>query len=929
MRRLIFLTCTILSILVMPLGMTASAFQEQDLAAQLLADMSPEERVGQLFIVPLQGDEIDEEHQIRELIENYHISGIMLLRENDNFAKEPDTLSSIKTLIQELQEIRYLSVSPEETLLFGDVEPRAYIPLFVSISQEGGEGSYATILESLSPMPSSMAIGASWNTDHAFIAGSTLGRELEAIGVNLYLGPSLDVLVEPSATDTSGFGVRSFGGDPYWVGEMGRSFISGLHEGSFSRIAAIAKHFPGLGSSDRPIEDEVATVRKSLEQLKQFELAPFFSVTETAPGAHPSTADGLLVSHIRFQGFQGNIRATTRPVSLDPQAFAQLMNVEPLDNWRSEGGVTVSDSLGSRAIRRFRDPLEGKFNAQLVARDAFLTGNDVLLLTNFRDSEDPDEITTIKSTIEFFNQKYQEDPLFASRVDEAVLRILNMKLRLYGNSFTQLNVTRPRNPLEEIIPSDELASSVAQSSATLLNPSQDEIEDRVGPPPELGERIIFFTDVRRHRQCSNCSPVTKMDVDALENAVLRLYGPGSAGEVGGWNLRSYTMADLGNFLGETPPTDPAFPLVHSDQMEVPINAADWLIFSVLDGNEEVFGANALKLLLDKRPDLAQSKKLIVFAHDIPYLLDATDISKIDALYAIYDSGRSFVDMSARLLFQELAAPGASPVNVPGIGYDLIQATSPDPLQVISLFAYLEGGPAQETPGFSVGDIVRIETGVVVDSNGTHVPDGTVVQFNITHSGESAYTTSVESTTEKGIAGTPLTLDRTGLFSITAQSDPAQISEILQLNVQQDILAQATVISPTLIPTTTVEPTLTPELATATPESEEEVPDTGDTEAPKTVGAVHFFFGLIAVVVVGSSGYVAASRFSDAREYRFRCTLLPVIGALIGYNVIALSLPGTNQILLVTGVYSGLIVGLIGGIIGLIIALYWCRAEAQS
>jgi hypothetical protein len=93
--------------------------------------------------------------------------------------------------------------------------------------------------------------------------------------------------------------------------------------------------------------------------------------------------------------------------------------------------------------------------------------------------------------------------------------------------------------------------------------------------------------------------------------------------------------------------------------------------------------------------------------------------------------------------------------------------------------------------------------------------------------------------------------------------------------------------------------------------------------------VHFFFGLIAVVVVGSSGYVAASRFSDAREYRFRCTLLPVIGALIGYNVIALSLPGTNQILSVTGVYSGLIVGLIGGIIGLIIALYWCRAEAQS
>jgi hypothetical protein len=83
------------------------------------------------------------------------------------------------------------------------------------------------------------------------------------------------------------------------------------------------------------------------------------------------------------------------------------------------------------------------------------------------------------------------------------------------------------------------------------------------------------------------------------------------------------------------------------------------------------------------------------------------------------------------------------------------------------------------------------------------------------------------------------------------------------------------------------------------------------------------------VVVGSSGYVAASRFSESSEYRFRCTLVPVIGALIGYNVIALSLPGANQILAVAGVYSGLIVGLIGGLMGLIIALYWCRAGAES
>ncbi len=80
-------------------------------------------------------------------------------------------------------------------------------------------------------------------------------------------------------TRNDDLGVRTFGGDPFWVGEMGKAFIAGLHQGSEGRMVVISKHFPGRGGSDRPADEEVATVRKSLEQLKQIELAPFFSVT--------------------------------------------------------------------------------------------------------------------------------------------------------------------------------------------------------------------------------------------------------------------------------------------------------------------------------------------------------------------------------------------------------------------------------------------------------------------------------------------------------------------------------------------------------------------------------------------------------------------------------------------------------------------------
>src|SRR5690606_20088173 len=134
------------------------------------------------------------------------------------------------------------------------------------------------------------------------------------------IGPSLDVVESPNPSASSDLGTRIFGGDPFWVGEIGRAFIAGLHNGSSQRMLVIAKHFPGRGSSDRLPEEEVATVRKSLEQLKQVELAPFFAVTNSANPA--GLTDGLLVSHIRYQGFQGNIRATTRPVSFDASALS-------------------------------------------------------------------------------------------------------------------------------------------------------------------------------------------------------------------------------------------------------------------------------------------------------------------------------------------------------------------------------------------------------------------------------------------------------------------------------------------------------------------------------------------------------------------------------------------------------------------------------
>jgi beta-N-acetylhexosaminidase len=925
MHRLhLFLLVALVAIILQPFGtIVASAAPSQDAAEQLLDSMTPEERVGQLFVVTFKGQNLEPDSPIYELITRYNVSGVMLERTSDNFSPAPDTISDLADLINNLQTLRYESsllgeLDAEGT---GSVATPVYIPLLIGLNFNAGPEAGRELLSGLSQIPSEMAIGATWDGQLAHQLGSILGSELDALGFNLIIGPSLDVLEDPQITGVGDLGTRSFGGDPYWVGLMGEEFISGVHETSGGRIAIFPKHFPGLGSSDRPISEEVATVRKSLEQLKQIELAPFFTVTSDPPGSGPGIADGLLAAHIRYQGFQGNIRQTTRPVSLDQQAFNQLMSLEPLAAWRQAGGVVMSDSLGSRAIRRFRDPAEQTFQAHLVARDAFLAGNDLMLLNDFRDSDDTDEFTTIRDTLTFFANRYREDSLFAQRVNESVLRILRMKLRLYGGSFELAENEAAENAVDGIGASRSAVSEVAASAASLISPTVDELADRVGGAPAFGERIVFFTDERSAAQCSSCPSSPILEADALERAVLRFYGPGAAGEVGGWNLRSFSTADLANYLGEIPPSTPGAPLASIEDVESAVISADWLIFVVLDSRDGQFGSDALKLLLDQRPDLARAKKLVVFALDVPYILDATDISKVDAFFALYDSSGPFIDIAAKLLFLEASASGSSPVSIQGVGYELIDATAPDPDQIIQLQIASED-ETQVQQGFSVGDLINIEAGMIVDANGHRVPDRTPVDFLVSQQAEGVPSQILSAVTQDGVASIQLALERTGLIEVSAQSGAARLSETLQLNVQLGVAVQATVISPTRVPTATIEPTRTPLAPTPTPG--QNAGSDSATQVPPPMGWVDLTLGFLGVAIAGYAGFLFTSTNGSRKGIQVRCVLVAVIAALGGYNYLALNLPGSAFLIETVGRFAGLILALAAGGIGLIVSRIWCR-----
>ena len=99
----------LLLIVLISLGGPAPARAEESYQSSkvqaVLASMTPEERVGQLFLVTFQGTSTDSGSQIYDLIANHHVGGVVLLAENDNFLGDPDTIAAAHQLVNSLQSI--------------------------------------------------------------------------------------------------------------------------------------------------------------------------------------------------------------------------------------------------------------------------------------------------------------------------------------------------------------------------------------------------------------------------------------------------------------------------------------------------------------------------------------------------------------------------------------------------------------------------------------------------------------------------------------------------------------------------------------------------------------------------------------------------------------------------------------------------------
>lgn len=239
--------------------------------------------------------------------------------------------------------------SPEALLtMLRELEEALGRRLLVATDHEGGRivmlGGGVTIF------PDNLAMGTAGDETFAFKQGVIEGREMRRLGVDLSLGPCLDVLTERYSPN---IGIRSYGKDPHVVARYGVARIRGMARAGLS---ACPKHFPGKGHSPLDAHLTLPTIDSGWEEMHAVHLVPFFAAIEAG-------AECVMTSHPVYPKLDpGGMPAT----------FSRRIVAEYLRGELGYRGVIVSDDLEMGAVSETCPIGEAAVRAAAAGHDLLL-----------------------------------------------------------------------------------------------------------------------------------------------------------------------------------------------------------------------------------------------------------------------------------------------------------------------------------------------------------------------------------------------------------------------------------------------------------------------------------------------------------------------------------------------------------------------------
>lgn len=363
--------------------------QEIDPIIEEIKGMTLDEKIGQIFIVGLDGYTVND--NTRKMIEDYHVGGFILFSDN------VEDSNQLLTLINSLK----------------STNAKNKIPLFISVDQEGGRVN--RMPSELKKFPSNRIIGNVNNKEFSYKIGSIIAEEIGSFGFNMDFAPVLDINSNPK---NPVIGDRSFGTDAEIVSNLGIQTMKGIQSGS---VIPVVKHFPGHGDTAVDSHIGLPTVNKDLKQLKSFELVPFQEAIKNG-------ADVVMIAHILLN-------------KIDPQNPASLSETVITDILRNQlnfQGVVITDDITMGAVTK-------NLSIDSGAIKAVNAGSNIVLVCHGYDNE--------KTVINGIKQAVEDGIITKEKIDKSVYRILKLKQKygLTDHATESIDVKKINNKIDSVL----------------------------------------------------------------------------------------------------------------------------------------------------------------------------------------------------------------------------------------------------------------------------------------------------------------------------------------------------------------------------------------------------------------------------------------------------------------------------------------------
>lgn len=197
----------------------------------------------------------------------------------------------------------------------------AGVGAFVAIDAEWG---LAMRLADAPQFPDNQSISPGVDDQLMYDYGRELARECRLLGINMVLGPVVDVSVPGGFMRR-----RSYGDDPRRVADLALAYARGLEDGD---VVSVAKHFPGHGSVSADSHKGKGVIERSLNEMDSIDLYPFRKWIE-------QRLSGIMVGHLAVPSIDSEMR---------PAAMSRTVITDLLRDDLGFSGLVLTDAINMK-----------------------------------------------------------------------------------------------------------------------------------------------------------------------------------------------------------------------------------------------------------------------------------------------------------------------------------------------------------------------------------------------------------------------------------------------------------------------------------------------------------------------------------------------------------------------------------------------------